>query len=172
MNPVINILTRVSRPERYLSACLPSIVGQNYPFINPVAVDCPVVPDYSYNEFLNKMIRDVKSGYILILDDDDTLIPGALSAVAPSLEEDRPVVCQMLRNGNPKPADMYMDKRVVSRGRIGMPCLIIHSKHKDLFTFPATEDADYLWIKKITETLNCKFLKIPVVDAGRRSHGI
>lgn len=127
---------------------------------------------YHYNLYLNNLFEIVEDGWLLPLDDDDTLIPGALSAIAPYLtDEDRPVICQMLRDGKPKPGDLYMDKRIVSKGRIGMPCMIIHSKHKALHTFEATEDADYQWIKHVSETLNCKFVKIPVVDAGRRSHG-
>lgn len=126
---------------------------------------------FSYNLYCNSLKNMVSEGFYFFLDSDDTLIPGALSKIAPHLEEDRPVICQMLRNGRPKPADIYMDKRGVIKGRIGMPCLIVHSKHKDLFTFTATEDADYQWIKTISEQLDCKFIKIPVVDAGQRSNG-
>lgn len=132
----------------------------------------PLPPsNFHYNLYCNKLIRMPDDGYSVFLDDDDILIPGSLSAIAPYLEEDRPVICQMLRNGRPKPADIYIDKRGVIKGRIGLPCLILHAKHKALFTFPATEDADYQWIKTISDKLDCKFIKIPVVDAGRRSHG-
>lgn len=127
---------------------------------------------FHYNLYCNTLIKMPGEGFSLFLDDDDALIPGALVAIAPYLEPDRPVICQMLRNGKPKPADIYIDKRAVVNGRIGMPCMIIHSKHKDLFTFPATEDADYQWISTVSEKLNCKFVKIPVVDAGNRSHGL
>jgi hypothetical protein len=128
--------------------------------------------EYHYNLYCNKLMAMPEDGFFLFLDDDDTLIPGALSKIAPHLEPDRPVICQMLRNGRPKPADIYMDKHAVIKGRIGMPCMIIHSKHKNLYTFKATEDTDYEWIKTVSETLDCKFVKIPVVDAGKRSHGL
>lgn len=132
----------------------------------------PLPPShFHYNLYCNTLIRMPDEGYSVFLDDDDALIPGSLSKMAPYLEEDRPVICQMLRNGRPKPADIYMDKHAVVKGRIGMPCLVLHAKHKDLFTFPAIEDADYQWIKTISEQLDCKFIKIPLVDAGQRSHG-
>lgn len=132
----------------------------------------PTAPgEYHYNLYCNSIMAMPTDGYCLFLDDDDILIAGALSKIAPYLDPDRPVICQMLRNGKPKPADMYMDKHAVVKGRIGMPCMILHSKHKDLYTFKATEDTDYEWIKTVSETLNCKFIKIPVVDAGQRSHG-
>lgn len=128
---------------------------------------------YFYNTYCNSLVKKVVDGWFLFLDDDDTIIPGSLTKISEYLTDpNRPVICQMLREGRPKPADIYMDKRAVVKGRIGMPCLILHCKHKDMFEFPATEDADYQWIKTVSENLNCKFVKIPVVDAGRRSHGI
>lgn len=127
---------------------------------------------YFYNLFLNDLFKRVTDGWLLILDDDDTLIRGALTKIAPLLTDpDQPIICQMLREGKPKPADIYMDKGAIIKGRIGMPCMILHSKWKDAYTFEAVEDADYRWIKAISEILKPKFGKIPVVDAGLRSHG-
>lgn len=176
MEPLINILIRTHRPD-LCNRCVESVVSDQY----KGRVDIRYYFDYEfdgdrsqpffYNLYCNYLKDRVTDGFFLFLDDDDVLIPGSLSKIAPYLEEDRPVICQMLRNGKPKPADIYMDKRGVIKGRIGMPCLILHAKHKDLFTFPATEDADYQWIKTISGKLDCKFVKIPVVDAGQRSNG-
>lgn len=134
----------------------------------------PMPPDipFHYNLYCNTLIRRPLGGYNLFLDDDDRLIPGALSKIAEHLTNpDQPVICQMIREARPKPADIYMDKKAIVRGRIGMPCMILHSKWKDAYTFEAVEDADYKWIKAITDILKPKFVKIPVVDAGSRSHG-
>lgn len=193
--PRINILIRTHRPQYFMSKCAPSVVACGYESINLIVCKdfldgsiilstndkgiyvsevknvCKSVP-YHYNLYLNNLFELVEDGWLLVLDDDDKLISGSLSLVAPHLTDpDQPVICQMLREGKPKPGDLYMDKRIVSKGRIGMPCMIIHSKHKALHTFEATEEADYQWIKHVNETLNCKFVKIPVVDAGRRNHG-
>lgn len=178
MTPLINILIRTHRPERFKNA-FNSVVDDDCK--NIILVHTYEDKNYSgdrhepffYNRFCNYLKDGVTEGWFFFLDDDDTLIPGALAQIAGYLTDpDRPVVCQMLRNGKPKPGDIYIEKRIVNKGRIGMPCLILHAKHKDLFTFPATEDADYQWIKTVSDKLDCKFVKIPVVDAGRRSHGV
>lgn len=175
--PLINILIRTHRPEM-LQRCRLSVLEHEYD--GEIEIRYYFDEDYKgdrsqpyyYNLFCNELLKRMNKGFFIFLDDDDTLIPGSLSAIAPHLtDEDRPIICQMLRDGKPKPGDLYMDKRMVSKGRIGMPCMIIHSKYKALHTFEATEDADYRWIKHVSETLNCKFVKIPVVDAGSRSHG-
>jgi cellulose synthase/poly-beta-1,6-N-acetylglucosamine synthase-like glycosyltransferase len=177
MSPLINILIRTHRPE-LLERCKESVLNCDYDGEIEIRYffDWEYKGDrsqpYFYNLFCNKLIVRVTDGYCLFIDDDDILIPGSLDKIAPHLEPDRPVICQMLRNGRPKPADIYMDKRAVIKGRIGMPCMIIHSKHKTLYTFKTTEDTDYEWIKTVSETLDCKFIKIPVVDAGKRSHGL
>lgn len=192
-HPLINILIRTHRPEM-MEKCSYSIENNCYHNLNCIfcydnldgtisiryrdkyikQIKCffdKSVP-YHYNLYLNKMMSIVNGGWILVLDDDDKLIRGSLSLIAPYLTDpDQPVICQMLREGKPKPGDLYMDKRIVSKGRIGMPCMIIHSKHKALHTFEATEDADYQWISHVNEKLKCKFVKIPVVDAGKRSNG-
>lgn len=177
LSPLINILIRTHRPELY-KRCIFYVTENDYN--GQIEIRKYEDQDYSgdrtqpffYNLFCNDLKSRVTDGYFIFLDDDDALIQGSLNAIAPYLEPDRPVICQMLRNGRPKPADIYMDKHAVVKGRIGMPCMIIHSKHKDLFTFPATEDADYQWIKTVSEKLDCKFVKIPVVDAGQRNHGV
>lgn len=132
-----------------------------------------LVTEFHYNLFLNALKREVYSGWILILDDDDFL---ACSTVLEDIVEhltdyDVPVICQMLRNGKPKPADMYIDKQSVSLGRIGMPCIFLHAKHKDIYEFEDREDSDYRYIETVSKQLKCKFVKQVVVDAGTRSFG-
>jgi hypothetical protein len=179
MTPRINILIRTHRPLSF-RRCVQSIIADNYTNksseIYLDGLDGLGMVDRSqpffYNLHCNPLLARISDGWFFFLDDDDTLIPGALSKIAEHLTDpDQPIICQMLREGKPKPADMYMDRKVISRGRIGMPCMILHSKWKDAYTFEAVEDADYRWIKAISEILKPKFVKIPVVDAGRRSHG-
>lgn len=129
--------------------------------------------EYFYNKYCNRFLLFINSGFIMFLDDDDILADGkALERIAAHLtDEDQPVICQMLRNGNPKPSKMHIDRRWVVKGHIGMPCLVLHSKHKGLHEFGATEDADYQWIKTVSEKLKCKFVEEVLVDAGSRNHG-
>lgn len=172
MQPLINILIRVSRPELY-KRCLQSIEEQTYPHINILTFPGYKTPGYEYNLFCNDLKNQVEDGWFFYLDDDDILSDSTvLEDIATHLtNSDQPVICQMLRNGRPKPADIYMDRRIITRGRIGMPCILLHTKHKHIADFVATEDADYRFIKAVSEKLNCKFVKRVVVDAGKRNFG-
>lgn len=189
--PSINILVRISRPHLW-PRCLASIKEQTFTNWKIIAfIDTDALLDLSdvygqvghgaidrtvpffFNLFLNDMLAFVPDGWNLILDDDDVLHgPDALTSIAPHLDDtNRPVICQMLRNGMPKPADMYMDRRWVSRGRIGMPCIMFHSKWKATSEFVAAEDADYRFIDRLNTMLSCKFVKHVVVDVGSRPGG-
>lgn len=192
--PLINILIRVSRPILF-ERCYDSLIEQTYKNwksiihydiedskdycfwtnanVNIFAKDHDKTKPFFYNLFLNDVIAEVKDGWWMVVDDDDKFADKkSLERISKHLvDEDQLVICQMLRNGRPKPADMYMDKKAISRGRIGMPCFLLHSKHKDIARFEATEDADYRFIKAVSEKLKCKFVKEVVVDAGVRGNG-
>lgn len=124
------------------------------------------VNDYSYNLYCNDLKQDVASGYFFFLDSDDVVIPGAIQKIIPYLNEDKALIVQMLRNGRPKPRNGLIEK-----GKIGMPCMILHSKHKHLADVTATEDGDFQWIKAVTDKIGYEFVPIPVVDAGKRNRG-
>jgi hypothetical protein len=124
------------------------------------------VNDYSYNLYCNTLKGAVKDGYFFFLDSDDIVIPGAISKIIPYLNEDKALIVQMLRNGRPKPRNGLIEK-----GKIGMPCMILHSKHKHLADVTATEHGDYDWIKAVTDKIGYEFVPIPLVDAGKRGRG-
>lgn len=187
-NPLINILVRISRPDLW-PRCLASIKACSYQNIRIIAYvstplsidteDCDIVVQgeadrsvkFFYNLFLNDLLAYVMEGYFFMLDDDDILMPDALNVIALELSPDKPIICQMLRNGKPKPMGVYMDKRWVVRGHIGMPCMILHSKWKNAYTFEAVEDADFRWISTINKLLPCKFVQQVLVDVGERKKG-
>lgn len=124
------------------------------------------VKDYSYNLYCNILKGYVSDEYFFFLDSDDVVIPGAIEKIKPYLNEDKALIVQMLRNGRPKPRN-----GLIEWGKIGMPCMILHSKHKHLADVPATEDGDYQWIKAVTDKIGYEFVPIPVVDAGQRRRG-
>jgi hypothetical protein len=124
------------------------------------------VSDYSYNTYCNKLKSLVHRGYFFFLDSDDVVIPGAINKIIPYLREDKALIVQMLRNGRPKPRN-----GLIERGKIGLPCMILHSKHKHLADLDATEFADYTWIKAVTDKIGYEFVPIPLVDAGKRNRG-
>lgn len=124
------------------------------------------VDDYSYNTICNELKAQVPGGFFLFLDDDDYILPGAIEKVSPHLEEGKALICQMLRNGIPKPG-----RAEISRGRIGLPCIILHHSFKDIGTVTAHETGDFDYIYSVTRQVPWKFVPIPVVNAGSRSRG-
>lgn len=123
-------------------------------------------PDFSYNLICNILKDQVQEGYFFFLDSDDFIIPGAIEELLPHLEPDKAIIVKMLRNGRPKP----MINRI-ERGRIGLPCLVLHSKHKHLAEVTAVVQGDYEWIKAVSEKLPVKYVNVVLVNAGKRSHG-
>lgn len=123
-------------------------------------------PGYEYNGYCNILKSQVKEGFFFFLDSDDFIIPGALEKIKPRLQEDKANVVQMLRKGNPIPRGA-----VIKPGRIGMPCLILHSKFKDIADITEDLYGDFQWIKKVTELIPWHFIRIPLVNAGTRSNG-
>jgi glycosyltransferase involved in cell wall biosynthesis len=121
--------------------------------------------DFEYNLMCNAL-KDKAQDYFFFLDDDDTLIPGALERIAPFLSEDKPVICQMLRGGRLKPS-----VNVIERGHIGLPCMILHAKHKHLADVTARESGDYDWIKAVTDRLGYTWVPVALVNSPRRSYG-
>lgn len=123
------------------------------------------VNDYSYNLYCNELKAQVTEGHFFFLDSDDFIIPGSLKKIEPYLEN-KAIVCQMLRNGFAKPRIGQ-----VVRGQIGLPCLILHHSLKFIANVTDNEYGDYDYIKAVTKKVPWIFLKIPLVNAGSRSHG-
>jgi glycosyltransferase involved in cell wall biosynthesis len=192
--PLINILIRTSnRPEAF-ARCIESVRIQTYKkiqiiigFDNPAAVRyLPIATDirkvftepfcnypYHYDLYCNTLKIMVTDGWFFFLDDDDILAsPTVLQELSEHLTgPQEAIICQFLRNGVPKPADNYIRKRVIWEGKIGLPCLVLHSKHKELSRLDGQRAGDYRYIKEVTDQVNTKFIALPLVDAGARGHG-
>lgn len=172
MGPLINILIRTHRPKS-LFTCLESIKNDTYPNKRVHLYDgTGHGKDYEYNLLCNYLKAEVKQGWIMYLDDDDVLINGSLQEISEFLsDEDVLVICQMMRGNNKKPPDTLMEVKQIWRGYIGMPCFFVHSKHKDKASFVARVDADYRFIKELSEKLKTIFISIPVVSSPKRNFG-
>lgn len=121
---------------------------------------------YEYNLYCNTLKAQVNDGYFFFLDSDDVVIQGAIDLICPFLSPDKATIVQMLRNGRPKPRTSE-----IVRGKIGMPCMILHHSMKDIADLDDTVCADYNWIKAVTGKIPYNFIPIPLVDAGKRNHG-
>jgi hypothetical protein len=127
---------------------------------------------YFYDLYCNELKEKVTNGWFFFLDDDDTLASNtALEELAAHLTKPGAIICQMLRNGVPKPADNYIRRGVIREGKIGLPCLVLHSKYKDIGALDGEKAGDYRYIKAVTDHVPTKFICLPLVNAGARGHG-
>lgn len=190
--PLINILIRTSNRPQLFARCLQSIEQQTYENTHViVGYDNDRVKDYIpkgidaipvhankgypffYDLYCNQLKKYVMDGWFLFLDDDDILDrPTALEELARHLcGEHEAIICQMRRNGNPKPRLNYIKNKIVREGHIGLPCLILHSRHKELSGLDGYHAGDYRYIQSVITMVNPLFLPLVVVDAGARGHG-
>lgn len=189
--PLINILIRTSfRPVQF-ARCLESITCQTYRNIRIVvgydrATALEYIPKnierhfvyadnslpYYYDVYCNELKLLVNEGWFFFLDDDDVLTcPTILEELADQLKMPGAIICQFLRRGVPKPADNYIQKQVIREGKIGLPCLILHSKYRKLSGLDGQKAGDYRYIKEVTDQVPTKFIALPLVSAGPRGHG-
>jgi len=189
---LINILIRTSNRPAQFARCLESIRSQTYKnvrvivgydsdhalsyipeVIEKVRILKVVSFPYYYDLYCNYLKTFVNDGWFLFLDDDDQLAsPTVLQQLAEHLSgPHEAIICQMLRNGMPKPTDGNIKKGLIIEGKIGLPCLVLHSKHKALSGLDGYKAGDYRYIKAVTDQVPTKFIALPLVDAGARGHG-
>jgi hypothetical protein len=173
MPELINILIRTHRPNK-LKECLSSVSLQNYDDkLIWLDENGGGMSDFSYNTLCNNLKAKVSDGWFFFLDDDDVLFSeSSLSEISKHLTDPEvAVICQFCRNGFVKPANFMIRERQIIEGQIGMPCLFLHHSKKHIADIPATENGDYLWIKKVAELMEVKFVEVIVVNSPTRSYG-
>lgn len=189
--PLINILIRTSYRPAQFARCLESINAQTYRNIRIVvgydrAAALEYIPKnieshfvyadnslpYYYDVYCNELKLLVNKGWFFFLDDDDVLTcPTILEELADQLKIPGAIICQFLRNGVPKPRDNYIRNKIIAEGKIGLPCLVLHSKHKELSGLDGQKAGDYRYIKEVTDQVRTRFITLPLISAGPRGHG-
>ncbi len=181
----INILIRTKKGrEHLLKKCLKSIDNQTYKNYNIIIGaeyesenTILLKPNYKlgeffYNDYCNTLKDLVIDGYFFFLDDDDILIDNtALQRIVNNLKADG-LICQMKRGVNKlKPTHKQIELKLIESGSIGMPCLVLNSKYKNLIDIPATSNGDFVWIKEISKLTNLNFIKEVLVYSNQRNYG-
>jgi hypothetical protein len=189
--PLINILIRTSNRPELFARCIESIKTQSYLRINAIVaydnlaaleyiseslervyVEADKSIPYFYDLYCNDLKLIVNDGWFMFLDDDDILAtPTVLEELAAHLTEPGAIICQMLRNGVPKPRDNYIKHHLVEEGKIGLPCLVLHSDYRHIGQLDGHKGGDYRYIKEVIDQVPTKYICLPLVDAGSRSHG-
>lgn len=189
---MINIIIRTSYRPTAFRRLIQSIEAQTYKEVNiiigydndlaleyipPSITAYKVIADralpYFYDIYVNQLLPKVNEGWIVIIDDDDVLTsPTVLQELSEHLTgPHEAIICQFLRNGVPKPRDNYIRNKIIAEGKIGLPCLVLHSKHKELSGLDGQKAGDYRYIKEVTDQVRTKFITLPLVSAGPRGHG-
>lgn len=189
--PLINILIRTNDRPNGFRSCMESIKKQTYTNYHIIIYDnssitsyikwgtYQVIQDntpckgYEYNLFCNTLKEKVNEGYYFFLDDDDTLHDeNSLAEISEELTDpNQAVICQFLRANKPKPSNEFMDNKLIVNGRIGMPCIILHHSQKNIAHFTDKVNADYLYIKEVSQKIPCKFVKKILVNSPKRNFG-
>ncbi len=104
------------------------------------------------NLYLNALADRVDRGYIMYLDDDDYLAPGALSRIAKNLSEDNVTLWRATsKTGKPIPSDENFGKIVA--GDISGIAFAYHSKHKELARWEPWRRGDFRVIRNLSNHL-------------------
>lgn len=131
---------------------------------------CKTYPngDYGYNLDCNEMKEQVEDGWFFFLDSDDYIIDGSIDRIKKHLREDKGLIVQMLRNNNRKKP---ISKANIKSGGIGLPCLILHSKHKNVANLTAKSNGDWEWIDGVINNIPFMFVPVATVNVGQRNRG-
>lgn len=173
--------------------CLGSINKSTIPITPIVAYDSQERPDYIpkgimafqvvsdnrkgyfYNLFCNALLDKLDGmppGYFFFLDDDDYIYESnGLNRILPLLVEDKGLIIQMARADSVKPPSYMIRGRSIVSGKIGLPCIILHTKHNKVARFSDDGNADYKWIREINSKIKCNFAEKVLVMSPNRSYG-
>jgi len=188
---MITLLIRTSYRPTLFKRLLDSIERQSYKEINIiVSYDddraLEYIPEniqkirvyktdkqFFYDDYPNQLMDLVSYGYFMFIDDDEFLYDvDALMKVSRQLNRKYATICQMNRSGKLKPSNDLIRNRRIVRGKIGMPCIILHAIHKNIARFDGSVGAaDFLFIKDVQKKLPTKFINVAVAYCDRRSHG-
>lgn len=176
---LINILTRTSnRPIGFLN-CHQSIIQQSYKNfnhiisydndndlnyinafdlkkikVNKVTSDPEIKQSFiyaPYNLYCNELLKEVKNGWILFLDDDDSLLHHKVLEEAVKLikkmDNDTMIVWQIrYPNGKTLPLKKHFKQKKIELNHIGTSNILFHSKYKDLAKWDEWKGADFRFI--------------------------
>ena len=128
---------------------------------------------FGYNLFCNTLKSQVEDGWFIFLDDDDYFDgPDVLEKLASHLTDtETAVICQFRRGMKIKPSQTEIQAKSITTGRIGMPCIVLHHSKKDIAHFDNSYNADFRFIKEISQKIKCKFIELVVINSPQRSHG-
>lgn len=198
IDPVINILTRTfKRPESF-KKCRESILAQTYiqgegkfndrsMKINHIVgseVDCTYYPDFirltkkegkflPWNLHLNDLGKQVKSGWVMYLDDDDMLMtPTSVQEIVDEIDnEDQLLIWKVRISTWTAPNDKHFGK-VIKKGQVSGIGILFHSKYLPV-PWQAIPAGDFHVIEYLSKKLKVKWVNkvLTGTQGGQNHHG-
>lgn len=178
----IHILIRTHNRPGLFKRCLDSCLSQIGAYIKiHVCYDtetCDYIPNwcnsfqvtprpdlpFGYDTYINLLKDRVDSGYFIILDDDDVLLPGVLT----KLELDASAILVQINHlGRIVPKSEHF-----GLGQVGFPCLILHHSLKNLVEVSGQNHGDYHYIKEVMGKVPVKFQPLVLVNCDRKGNGL
>ncbi|AUC82084.1 glycosyltransferase family A protein [Lacinutrix sp. Bg11-31] len=192
-NILLNVLTRTSNRPFGFSNCHKSIINQTYNNVNHIVsydnekdldylklynvekikvnVNIPVVEHKDghihapYNLYCNSLLNQVKSGWIMFLDDDDNLLHNkVLKEIVSKIKkanDDTIFIWQMrYPDGKILPNEEQFNSKEIKLNTIGSCCIIFHSKYKDEAQWDQWKASDFRFIKALSSKVpNIEWIK-------------
>lgn len=194
--PLINILVRISRLD-YFRRCMQSINAQTY---HPIAVHATIDSDriavddikdipfqsltpvrardfprcsHHWNLYCNKLKLQVSEGWFMFLDDDDQLAdPFAIEKLVQYIKPgSEGLVFQMERWGERIPDSSRIRAGIIQRKNIGMPCILLPTRHRCLALFDGEKAADFRFIQAVSSKIRLDFIEHVVVSVDVKNEG-
>lgn len=135
----------------------------------------PSAGQFQYNTYVNNLKEQITKGWMLVADDDDLIIPGALQKLNTLLETQLPgaLIIQFMRGTYLKPHPAIFEEQEIKMGHIGFPSLVLHSDCRNAAIVRAGEYADYYYIRDIADRVPTVWVKgMAVVRSEKRGRGI
>lgn len=130
---------------------------------------------FIYNLYFNELFSKVKDGWILILDDDDFLAnSNVVQTMVNRIQNNSDMLIWQMRYPTgvllPSIAEMVVKPRL---GRIGSPCVMVHSSIAKTIKWDGWKCGDYRYISQVWDKTETKqWLKKPLIQLGGAGFGL
>lgn len=180
---MLNILIRTSRRPRFFEDCVRSVESQSYKdWRIIVSVDDnyteTYVKPYGYqyikvlrsnsqcfwNTYFNTLVGEIKNGWIIYLDDDAQLMPGALQIIVDHCKDNSLLVWKyQFANGRIIPEKNFWKKQP-QRKHIDTGCFAHQKKH--FMDWDGLRAADYRIVFQLYQKLKPIWINKILIKAG------
>jgi len=183
-NIKINILTRTSNRPNYFRECFNSVKTQTYKNINHIiSVDNDETEEYvkqytdnyirvnipietnptpvqgrryaPYNLYLNELRKEVKEGWIMYLDDDDSFISNtSLEKIVNNIQnEDQLLIWKVMFPNRIIPDQIYFERKEIKLNYFSMIGFMYNIKYDGNVSFDTYSGGDYFFVKQLEKII-------------------